>query len=77
MLIPDSLADDPDVLLFHAGTGYDEGVLRTSGGRVLAATGLGTTLAEAAARSRRAAREIRFDGKYFRSDIGWRELARS
>ena len=77
MEIPGSLADDPDVLLFHAGTRYHEGVLRTSGGRVLAATGLGNTLAEAATRSRRAAREIRFEGKYFRSDIGWRELARS
>ncbi len=77
MEIPDSLGEDPDVLLFHAGTRDHQGALLTAGGRVLAATGLGDTLAEAADRSRRAAREIRFEGKYFRSDIGWRELARN
>ena len=77
MEIPESLADDPDVLLFHAGTRHHEGAMQTAGGRVLAATGLGSTLAEAAEHSRRAAREIRFEGRYFRSDIGWRELARS
>ncbi len=77
MEIPESLADDPDVLLFHAGTRHHEGAVLTAGGRVLAATGLGRTLAEAAERSRSAAREIGFEGRYFRSDIGWRELARS
>ncbi len=77
MEVPGSLADDPDMLLFHAGTRHDEGKVLTAGGRVLAATGLGATLAEAAERSRRAARGIRFEGRYFRSDIGWRELARS
>ena len=77
MEIPESLADDPDVLLFHAGTRHHEGAVLTAGGRVLAATGIGSTLAEAADRSRRAARAIRFEGRYFRSDIGWRELARS
>ena len=77
MEIPESLADDPDVLLFHAGTRHYEGAVLTAGGRVLAATGIGSTLAEAADRSRRAARAIRFEGRYFRSDIGWRELARS
>lgn len=75
--IPESLADDPGVLLFHAGTRHHEGAVRTAGGRVLAATGLGATLAEAAERSRRAARAIRFEGRYFRSDIGWRELSRN
>ena len=75
--IPESLADDPDVLLFHAGTRHHEGAVLSAGGRVLAATGLGDTLAEAAERSRRAAREIRFEGRYFRSDIGWREMARN
>ena len=76
MEIPAALADDSDVLLFHAGTRAHDGAVLTAGGRVLAATGLGDTLAEAAHRSRRAACEIRFAGKYFRSDIGRRELAR-
>ncbi len=75
--IPEALADEDGVLLFHAGTRRRGDAVLTSGGRVLAATGLGGTLAEAAERSRRAARAIRFEGRRFRSDIGWRELARS
>jgi hypothetical protein len=38
-------------------------------------TGLGPDLATAAERSRWAAEAIRFDGKQYRRDIGWRELA--
>ena len=74
--IPAELGDDPDVLVFHAGTTRENGALVTSGGRVLAVTGLGSTLAEAAGRSRAAASAIAFEGKQFRRDIGWRELAR-
>ena len=44
--------------------------LETSGGRVIAATGLGSTLSQAAAKSREAAAAIVFDGKQYRSDIG-------
>ena len=74
--IPEKLADDPDVLVFHAGTAASDGALVTSGGRVLAVTGIGSTLAEAAAKSRAGAEAIQFDGKQFRRDIGWREIAR-
>jgi len=64
-------------LVFHAGTTRDAaGQLRTAGGRVLAATGIGATFAEAQHASRTAAERIRFSGKQFRSDIGWREIAR-
>jgi len=75
--IPDSLLSDPDVLLFHAGTRMAPNGLETSGGRVMAATGLGSTLSQAAAKSREAAAAIGFEGKQFRNDIGWREFARS
>ena len=74
--IPSSVAEDADVLVFHAGTAEGGGQLVTAGGRVLAVTGLGDTLAEAAARSRGAAEAVKFDGKHFRRDIGWREFAR-
>jgi phosphoribosylamine--glycine ligase len=74
--IPASVSDDPNVLVFHAGTAEEGGRLVTAGGRVLALTGLGATLAEAAARSRAAADAVVFEGKHFRRDIGWRELAR-
>ena len=75
--IPDSLTSDPDVLLFHAGTRMGPNGLETSGGRIIAATGLGSTLSQAAAKSREAAASIAFEGKQFRTDIGWREFARS
>jgi phosphoribosylamine--glycine ligase len=73
--IPEAVLES-DVLLFHAGTKLDDGTLRTNGGRVLAVTAMGSDLAEAAARSREAAEAVHFDGRYFRQDIGWREIER-
>ncbi len=65
-------------LVFHAGTARRaDGALVTSGGRVLAITGVGPSFEEARERSRSFAGRVRFEGKQFRSDIGWRELARS
>ena len=62
---------------FHAGTTRDvQGVLRVSGGRVFAVTGLGATFEEAQARSRAGAESIHYQGKIYRSDIGWREAER-
>lgn len=75
--IPVDLESDPDVILFHAGTRIGTDGLETSGGRVIAATGLGATLSQAAAKSREAAAAIEFEGKQFRNDIGWKEFARS
>ncbi|MDE7377080.1 MAG: phosphoribosylamine--glycine ligase [Muribaculaceae bacterium] len=58
-------------ILFHAGTKLDaDGTLLTSGGRVIAATSYGATLAEALEKSYRAIDAIDFDGKYLRRDIG-------
>jgi phosphoribosylamine--glycine ligase len=75
ILIPDTLP--AGVTVFHAGTARDEaGTLRTAGGRVLNVTAVAPSLAEAQSRSRTAAEMIRFDGKVFRRDIGWREQAR-
>jgi phosphoribosylamine--glycine ligase len=65
------------VTLFHAGTVRDtDGVLRANGGRVLTATGVATSFTEAQRLSREAAEAVRFEGKIFRRDIGWREAAR-
>jgi phosphoribosylamine--glycine ligase len=77
----DSISIPPtpdDVLVFHAGTRRDaNGALVTSGGRVLAVTGLGTSMEDAQRRSQDFAAAVRFDDKQFRTDIGWRELARA
>jgi len=74
--IPAWIEEDDDVIVFHAGTRSEGGRLLTAGGRVLAVTAVAPTLAAAAARSREAADAIQFEGKYFRNDIGARELAR-
>ena len=69
--------DLQDVLVFHAGTARDaEGHLIATGGRVLAITGVAPTFQAAQRLSRDAAARIEFDGRQFRSDIGWRELQR-
>jgi len=74
--VPSALAGDPRLLVFHAGTSRSAEGLVTSGGRVLAVTGLGDSLDEAARKSLVGADAIEYEGKYFRTDIGWREFAR-
>ena len=67
-----------DILLFHAGTARDaDGTLRVAGGRVLNVTAVAPSVGQAAAASRAACDKIVFDGKVFRPDIGWREVARA
>ena len=67
--VPDGLESD-DLRVYHAGTAMLDGELVTSGGRVLGVTGVGRTAEEAAARSRRGAELIEFEGKRWRRDIG-------
>lgn len=70
-------APEEDVIVFHSGTKRDAGgTLVTSGGRVLAVTALGATVADAQRRSAAHAARVQFDGAQFRRDIGWREMAR-
>ena len=57
-----------------AGTARQDGQLVASGGRVLAATGRGATLAEAHRRAYALADAIDWPGGFYRRDIGWRAL---
>ena len=58
------------VTVFCAGVGEDDqGNLLTAGGRVLAVTGQGSTLAQARERAYAAAELITWPGKHCRSDI--------
>jgi phosphoribosylamine--glycine ligase len=65
----DAAAAVPDAVVFHAGTAERDGRVVTAGGRVLAATGWGPTLADALARAYEAASAISFDGMIRRDDI--------
>ncbi len=68
--------DDERVVVFHAGTRLDvDGTVRTSGGRVLAVTGVDATLAGALDAAYAAVDRIRFEGAFCRRDIGRRALA--
>ncbi len=60
-----------DYLLFHAGTAYQDGQLVTAGGRVLGVTALRPSMGEALSAAYVYADNIRFEGKYFRSDLGF------
>jgi len=68
----------PDVEVFHAGTARDkEGRLTAAGGRVLNICARGKDVTEARARAYAAIGQIDWPGGFYRSDIGWRALARS
>ncbi|RJP25072.1 MAG: phosphoribosylamine--glycine ligase [Candidatus Abyssobacteria bacterium SURF_5] len=63
-------------IVFHAGTELKDGQVVTDGGRVIGATALGEDIPSAIERAYQCAETIRFEGRYFRSDIGKKALAR-
>lgn len=67
MHIPDATGD---CVYYHAGTAATESGIVTNGGRVLAVTALGNSIAEARDLAMQHAATIRFEGCYFRRDIG-------
>ena len=73
--LPGVLPEGTTVL--HAGTARDAaGQLVTAGGRVLGVTAVGATLAEAAGRAYQACASVACASKYYRRDIGARQLRR-
>ena len=63
--------------VFHAGTKLsDDDRVLTNGGRVLCATALGNTVAEAQKRAYALMADIRWNGSFSRQDIGYRAIAR-
>lgn len=59
-----------DLVIFHAGTKFDNGAVVTSGGRVLGASATGDSHDEARAKAYKLAEKIHFDGAQYRKDIG-------
>ena len=69
-----SVADD--CFVFHAGTAFADGTLKTAGGRVLCVTALGDSVKVAQARAYSVIDGMHFDGMQYRRDIGHRALSR-
>jgi phosphoribosylamine--glycine ligase len=66
---------NPNVIVFHAGTKYDEEKnLVTNGGRVLGVSAVGNTLKEALDTAYKAVSKISFEGMQYRKDIGKKAL---
>jgi phosphoribosylamine--glycine ligase len=66
--------EEEGAVVFHAGTTLQDGVLHTSGGRVLCVTALADTARAAQQRAYRMAASISFDGAQMRHDIGHRAI---
>jgi phosphoribosylamine--glycine ligase len=67
----------PAVTIYHAGTAKNSaGQLTANGGRVLGVTALAPTLREAATRAYAACDQIQWANKYYRRDIGAKQLNR-
>jgi len=62
--------------VFHAGTRAMDGQVLTAGGRVLCATALGDTVLEAQSQAYELAQQVEWPGAYYRTDIGYRAIAR-
>ncbi len=58
-------------IVFHAGTKSKDGKVLTDGGRVLAISSFGGDMKEALELSYANAEKIKFEGKYYRRDIGF------
>jgi phosphoribosylamine--glycine ligase len=69
--------ETPEVKVFHAGTSLENKNTLVSGGRVLCVTALGGNIQAAQKSALEIAEKIKFDGKQFRKDIGYRAIKRA
>ncbi|MBA4850985.1 phosphoribosylamine--glycine ligase [Emticicia sp. BO119] len=68
MIIPKA---EKDTIIFHAGTKLaGDKIVLTNGGRVIVSVAMARTLNSARQKSQRLAKNIIFDGRYYRKDIG-------
>lgn len=68
--------DSNDCKIFHAGTAIQDNQVVTAGGRVLCATSLGSTVSEAQIRAYEMIASVNWENMYYRTDIGYRAIAR-
>lgn len=70
----ENISQEPDWIVFQAGTTKTEAHFKTSGGRVLAVTALAGDLLQAIAKAYDRIKRISFEGAYYRKDIGQKGL---
>jgi len=66
-----------DAKVFHAGTVLSGEDVTTAGGRVLCATALGESIAQAQQHAYQLTRQISWEGSFYRHDIGYRAINRT
>ncbi len=75
--LPPASGLSPQAFIYHAGTAKNAtDQLTANGGRVLGVTALAPTLREAAARAYAACAQVQWANKYYRRDIGAKQLNR-
>jgi phosphoribosylamine--glycine ligase len=72
----DAAAKIEDLVVFHAGTAYRDGMVVNKGGRVLGVTGLGDDVAAAIERAYLGVKEVSWENAQYRKDIGQKALNR-
>ena len=72
--ISDYVDSDGRAFIHHAGTGIIDGKLVSTGGRVLASTGIASSLSEARNLAYQKLSDVQLEGSHFRRDIGHRAL---
>ena len=65
-----------DLKVFHAGTIYEEGSVKSNGGRVLCVTALGESVFLAQKKAYDAISKIKWKDSFYRNDIGYRAIER-
>ena len=70
----DALSEKDDIKVFHSGTILESNNILTDGGRVLCVTALGEDLSESHKNAYSAVKQINWNGKYYRKDIGFRVM---
>ncbi|MBE3036841.1 MAG: phosphoribosylamine--glycine ligase, partial [Candidatus Atribacteria bacterium] len=68
----DDLKNNKDIIVFHAGTRYEDGNIATAGGRVLGAASCAPSFKEARNKIYTVIDKIKFDGMQYRKDIALR-----
>jgi phosphoribosylamine---glycine ligase len=70
------ITEPEGVKTFHAGTREQDDQVVTHGGRVLCVTALGATVTEAQQKAYARAKQIQWQGAFYRNDIAYRAIAR-